>query len=130
MAGSAPDPGEDRPRSRVRDFWQLDVPLAVALVICTSATVIELNRALEGNWRAWVYSVEWPMIGAFCIWMWVRFRRQGASVTGVTQRWKDRVARYEAEAAADEDPELAAWRAYQRRVREDGRADHADGRAD
>ena len=93
-----PEAQEPRPRSRVRDFWTLDVPLAIALIICTTATVVELRRATEGNWRAWVYSVEWPMIGAFCVWMWIRFRRQGASVSGsvsgMAQRWRDRAESY------------------------------------
>ena len=118
--------GEERPRSRVRDFWTLDVPLVIALIVCTSATVIELSRAVDGNWRAWVYSVEWPMIGAFCVWMWIRFRRQGASVSGMTQRWKDRAASYAQEAdeepAGSVDPDLAAWQEYQRGVRNGERA--------
>lgn len=123
---SPPETEEERPRSRARDFWTLDVPLVIALIICTTATVIELRRATEGNWRAWVYSVEWPMIGAFCVWMWIRFRRQGASVSGVTQRWKDRAASYADEAPEEQsgdpvDPDLAAWQEYQRGVRKGDR---------
>lgn len=119
---SPPETEEERPRSRARDFWTLDVPLVIALIICTTATVIELRRATEGHWRAWVYAVEWPMIGAFCVWMWIRFRRQGASVSGVTQRWKDRAASYADEAPEEQsgkpvDPDLAAWQEYQRGVR-------------
>ena len=122
-----PEAQEERPRSRARDFWTLDVPLVIALIICTTATVIELRRATEGNWRAWVYSVEWPMIGAFCVWMWIRFRRQGASVSGMTQRWRDRAASYADEdgterAAAPVDPDLAAWQEYQRGVRNGDRS--------
>lgn len=119
---------EKAPRSRRRDFWQLDLPLIVVLGICISATVIEVGRAGAGNWRAAVYSIEWPIIGAFAIWMWVRFKREGGSFRGITQRWQDRVAQYEAEAAAadrepaqpeaEPDPELDAWRAYRASVRE------------
>ena len=121
-----PEAQEERPRSRVRDFWTLDVPLVIALIICTTATVVELRRATEGNWRAWVYSVEWPMIGAFCVWMWIRFRRQGASVSGsvsgMAQRWRDRAESYadeDRQGSAPEpvDPDLAAWQEYQRGVR-------------
>lgn len=124
----SPETEEERPRSRARDFWQLDVPLVIALVICSTATVIELSRAIDGNWRAWVYSFEWPMIGAFCVWMWIRFRRQGASVSGMTQKWRDRAASFEEEARRDEesrepvDPDLAAWQEYQRGVRNGDRA--------
>lgn len=121
---------EERPRSRVRDFWTLDVPLAIALIICTTATVIELSRAIEGNWRAWVYSFEWPMIGAFCVWMWIRFRRQGASVSGMAQSWRDRAASYadvdrQEEKPVPVDPDLAAWQEYQRGVRNGDRSSGA-----
>lgn len=105
------------PRNRKRDFWQLDVPLALVLILCTTLTIIELSRATDGIWRAWVYTFEWPMIAAFCIWMWHRFRTEGNPVKGATARWKAKVAQYEAEAkvddaAAEPDPELDAWRAH------------------
>lgn len=124
---------EDRPpRSRKRDFWQLDLPLIVVLGICISATVIEVGRAGAGNWRAAVYSIEWPLIGAFAIWMWIRFKREGGSFRGITQRWQDRVAQYEAQATAEDaasaaakdgtpreqDPQLDAWNTYRASVRE------------
>ena len=48
-------------RRRGRDVWQLDIPLAVALAICISATVIEFQRAGDGNWRAGIYMFEWPL---------------------------------------------------------------------
>ena len=123
-------PDDDRPptRSRKKDFWQLDLPLVVVLAICISATVIEVGRAGAGNWRAFVYSVEWPLIGAFAIWMWIRFKREGGSFRGITQRWQDRVAQYEAEADATEtakpqppaepDPQLDAWNTYRAGDRE------------
>lgn len=108
------------PRNRKRDFWQLDVPLALVLILCTTLTVVELSRATEGIWRAWVYTFEWPLIGLFAIWMWYRFRNEGNPVRGVTQRWRDRVAAMEAEASradsaqppAAVDPELDAWQGY------------------
>ena len=125
------DAWQERPRSRVRDFWQLDVPLALALILCTTFTVIEVMRASDGVWRAWVYMVEWPLIGAFCIWIWYRFKHEKGG--GFVRRWKERVARYSAQAEdqqatgsvsvtqpeAASDPELAAWREYQRKVRQE-----------
>jgi hypothetical protein len=117
----------ERRRRRVRDIWQLDIPLVVALGICVSATVIEFQRAGTGNWRAGIYMVEWPLIGAFCIWIWFRFRREGGSFRGMTRRWRERVARYEEEAAREAaesrvppgvDPELDAWREYTASIRE------------
>lgn len=123
-----PDPERPSARNRKRDFWTLDVPLIVVLALCISATVIEVNRAGAGNWRAAVYSIEWPLIGAFAIWMWFRFRREGGSFRGITKRWEERVARFEAEADAKEqqaaqapaepDPQAEAWNAYRASVRE------------
>ncbi len=134
-APDRPDFDEPQPRNRTRDFWQLDVPLVVALVICVSATIIEARRATDGNWRAVIYAVEWPLIGAFCVWIWYRFKKQGPSVASLTQRWRDRAAAMEDEAratepptdlsvadnapdAAPDDPQLAAWQQYQRDLRQ------------
>ncbi|MEI6363671.1 MAG: hypothetical protein WCP95_16250 [Actinomycetes bacterium] len=122
---------EQSPRaqgSRGRDFWQLDVPLVVVLALCTLITVIEVRRATEGVWRAWFYMFEWPLIGAFAVWIWYRYRHQGSVTRGLVDGWRDRVRQYEAEADAedavtrdvaprdaasrDADPELAAWRDY------------------
>jgi hypothetical protein len=126
---SVPEPGNDAPhaRNRVRDFWQLDVPLVVVLLLCIGITVIEARRAGDGVWRAWIYMFEWPLIAAFAVWIWHRFRTEGNPVKGTAQRWRDRVAEYEAEAAAeaeghdgpveteqDADPQIAAWQEYQR----------------
>jgi hypothetical protein len=124
-----PEPDDDaaRTRNRMRDFWQLDVPLVVVLLLCTGITVVEARRAGDGVWRAWIYMFEWPLIAAFTIWIWHRFRTEGNPVRGTAQRWRDRVAAYEAEAAAqdapdeepsaveqDPDPAISAWQEYQR----------------
>jgi hypothetical protein len=124
-------------RSRRRDFWQLDVPLVVVLTLCIVITIIEYRRANEGVWRAWIYLFEWPMIAGFAVWIWYRFKHEGGRA-GFVQKWKARVAQYEAEddaarqARAEEaqrrereeaqrrladDPELARWRDYQAEVR-------------
>lgn len=122
MSNAEPPPFDDsaapRPRSRVRDFWQLDIPLVIALILCTTFTIIEVQRASEGVWRAWVYMVEWPLIGAFCIWIWYRFKRESGG--GFVRQWKARAARF-AQDRDQEDPQLKAWRDYQRQVR-DGEA--------
>lgn len=113
-------------RSRARDFWQLDLPLAVVLTLCAVITVIEYTRATEGVWRAWIYLFEWPMIGAFAIWIWYRFKHESGG--GFVRRWRERVAAMAPDAADLEgapapppepaDLELEAWRAYQRSVRD------------
>lgn len=109
------DEQERPPRNRQRDIWQLHIPLVLVLTLCTTLTVIEVSRAADGNWRSWVYSFEWPAIGAFAIWMWYRFRTEGNPVKGITRRWNERVQKYQDEAAADEsqkDPQAQAWQAY------------------
>ena len=107
-----------RSSSRRRDFWQLHVPLALVLALCTVVTIIEVRRATEGVWRAWAYMVEWPMIGLFCIWIWNRYRKQGSVTRGLADQWRSRVERISAEAAADaptpavDDQGLEAWESY------------------
>jgi hypothetical protein len=118
---SEPDRTTPARRSRTRDLWQLHIPLVLVLTLCTVITVIEYRRATDGVWRAWVYLFEWPMIAAFSVWMWHRFRTEGNPARGMSKRWQERVARIEAEYDAEQaaraaDPELAAWRDYQERV--------------
>lgn len=122
------------PRNRQRDFWTLHVPLVLVLILCTVVTVIEFRRANEGVWRAWIYLFEWPLIAAFAVWMWYRFTHESGG--GFLRRWRERIANLEAEADRQErlereraerlraqaeqeatDPQLAAWREYQRDLR-------------
>ena len=105
-------------RDRKRDFWQLDLPLVLVLILCTVLTIVEIRRAGDGNWRAWVYSFEWPLIAAFAIWIWARFRAEGNPAKAAARRWRANIERFEREAAVEEqaqhDPELRAWRDYVR----------------
>ena len=108
--------------SRRRNFWQLDIPMVLAVAMCTVFTVIEVRRIGEGVWRAWAYAFEWPMIGLFCIWIRYRYRKEGSIAKGFSARWQARLARISA--AADEvpsapeaaprlvDPGLDSWRSY------------------
>lgn len=121
------------PRSRARDFWTLHVPLVLVLALCTVATIVEGRRALEGNWRAVFYTFEWPLIGAFAVVVWNRYRRKGTLSLGFAERWRRRIASYqdedaraEAEAAARaraeaerSTPEARAWQAHVERLNRD-----------
>lgn len=132
-----------RPRSRTRDFWQLDVPLVLVLILCTVLTIHQFGRATEGVWRSWVYFIEWPLIGAFSVWIWWRFKHEAGG--GFARRWRERAARFQqesvgppsvgpdapaapadaqavaaahaAQAEEEADPQLRAWREYQRELR-------------
>ncbi len=44
--------------------------LALAELICVSAFVFELERALSGNELSWAYVFEWPIFGGYAIYMW------------------------------------------------------------
>lgn len=117
----------DRDRRR-KQVWQLHVPLAVALMVCTAATVIEFTRATEGVTRAWAYTFQWPLFGLFAVWMWIRYRREDRGDTaarpnpfaGLTEYWRKRVEQAEAD-----EQEVAAWQAHVAELR---RREAAEGK--
>lgn len=49
--------------------------LALAEAICLSAFVVELERALSGNTLSWAYVFEWPILGAYAIYVWRKLLR-------------------------------------------------------
>jgi hypothetical protein len=89
--------------------------MVLGLALCAFLTIIEARRAGEGFWRAWVYTFEWPIIAAFIVWIWWRYKHEGQLTKGMIRKWRERVARYEREAREAEesdDPGLAAWRRH------------------
>ncbi|CAB4665292.1 unannotated protein [freshwater metagenome] len=50
----------------------LTVTLVVVFPFCLWAGWFEFGRAQSGNWRAWVYTFEWPFFGAIAIYLWRR----------------------------------------------------------
>lgn len=40
------------------------------VVLCLGAAAFELSRALGGNSLSWVYTIEWPLIAAYGIYIW------------------------------------------------------------
>lgn len=126
----------EKPRSRVKDLWQLHLPLVVVLAFCAVATIVEFRRAQEGVDRAWAYTFQWPIIGAFAVVVWNRYRKHGSITRSISAYFRNRVARFEAEALAEEerqrseqgldqdhspaaaDPDEVAWREHVRRLHE------------
>lgn len=125
----------DEKRSRVKDLWQLHVPLVVVLALCTFATVVVFGRAQQGVGRAWVYTFQWPIIGLFAVVVWNRYRKHGSITRSISNYFRARAARFEAEAIAEEeraraeaaagnvavlevDPDEVAWREHVRRLHE------------
>lgn len=126
----------EQQRSRVKDLWQLHLPLVVVLAFCAVATIVEFRRAQEGVDRAWAYTFQWPIIGAFAVVVWNRYRKHGSITRSISNYFRNRVARFEAEALAEEerqraspgpahdqqpaevDPDELAWREHVRRLHE------------
>jgi hypothetical protein len=117
---------KEKKAKRLRDLWQLDIPLVIAIALCTTFTIIEVRRAGEGISRAWAYSFQWPLIGIICCWIWYRYRTEGSVTKGFTSKWKSNLRKLEDEAQEverlaeqaqpkidDTDPELQDWRRYQ-----------------
>lgn len=118
---------EEKPRSRTKDFWQLHVPLIVVVAFCTFATIVEFRRAQEGVDRAWAYTIQWPVIGLFAVVVWNRYRRHGSITRSISRYYRERAARFEAEAAEHDrvsaqevpavpDPDELAWREHVREL--------------
>ncbi|MGD0378541.1 MAG: hypothetical protein ABSC30_01015 [Acidimicrobiales bacterium] len=60
----------------MRDMWtsRRAISLHVALVVfvpgCVALTWWQVSRALGGNTLSWVYTFEWPLFGAYAVYMW------------------------------------------------------------
>lgn len=49
--------------------------LVAAEAICATAFAIELSRAESGNTLSWAYVFEWPILGAYAVYVWRKLRR-------------------------------------------------------
>jgi hypothetical protein len=63
-----------QPVSPRQKMW-LTIGLIVVFPFCMWAGWFEFGRAHQGNWRAWVYTFEWPFFGAIAIYLWRRLIR-------------------------------------------------------
>ena len=106
---------------RWKDILTLHLPLVIVLALCTYATIKQYGRAQEGVQRSWAYTFQWPIIGAFAIVVWNRYRTHGNLTRWFTDRYRARVEAYRAEAEAAEaaeaapaapDPDAQAWEEY------------------
>ena len=108
-------------RSKVKDFWQLHIPLVLVLALCTFATIIEARRASEGVDRALIYTFQWPLIGVFAIVVWNRYRKHGNLTKWFTDRYRDRIRQFQREDAEIRtevtDPDEIAWREHLQELR-------------
>lgn len=49
--------------------------MLIAVPFCLWAGWFEFGRAEHGNWRAWVYTFEWPFFGGLAIYLWRRLMK-------------------------------------------------------
>lgn len=47
----------------------------ISMPFCMWAGWYEFGRAQNGNWRAWVYTFEWPFFGGVAFYLWRRMMR-------------------------------------------------------
>lgn len=66
-----------------RELWRIHAGLILAETICIPAFIIEINRAVGGNTLSWAYVFEWPILGAYAVYMW---RRLILDARGVPRR--------------------------------------------
>ena len=53
----------------------LTISMCAVVPLCLWAGWFEFGRAQHGNWRAWVYTFEWPFFAGLSIYMWRRLSR-------------------------------------------------------
>jgi hypothetical protein len=89
---------------------RVHLALALAEAVCASAFVVELTRAESGNALSWAYVFEWPVLGAYAVYVWRKLRCEEST---------------EPPAPATEG-EAAALERYNRFLDEVHRGDHPD----
>jgi hypothetical protein len=57
--------------TRKQKLW-LQITIFVAIPFCLWAGWFEFGRAQSGNWRAWVYTFEWPFFAFLAIYLYRR----------------------------------------------------------
>lgn len=53
----------------------LNISLFIVVPFCLWAGWYEFGRAQSGNWRAWVYTFEWPFFAAVSYYLWRRLSK-------------------------------------------------------
>ncbi len=102
MAEQPPVSSPPEARLPRREALRLHVTLAIGLVLCVAAFWFELSRALGGNALSWAYVFEWPLLGAFALYMWWQLLHPGRnnrlnrkvksldpSFSGMLERWEE-----------------------------------------
>ncbi len=88
------------------DALKANLTLALGLALCAVAFWIEMGRALGGNALSWAYVFEWPLLGAFAVYMWWQVVHPGGPAGRSTAP----------KLAPEFDGMLAAWEQHQREL--------------
>ncbi len=51
--------------------------LVLAEIICAAGFAVEFYRARAGNTLSWAYVFEWPIFGAYAVYVWRKLLRDG-----------------------------------------------------
>jgi len=97
-------PGDEKSPA-TKDAWKSHITLGVGLALCALAFWFELGRALRGNSLSWAYVFEWPLLGAFGVYMWWKVNHPGV---------RTRRSSRPSEVAPEFEGMLAAWQEHQR----------------
>jgi hypothetical protein len=68
---------------------KIHLGLVFAEIICVSAFIIELLRAMSGNELSWAYVFEWPFFGGYAIYMWRKLLNEGVAPSTSQERPSD-----------------------------------------
>ncbi|CAB4656331.1 MAG: hypothetical protein F2704_01050 [Actinobacteria bacterium] len=77
----------------------LVITLIFVFPFCMWAGWFEFGRAQSGNWRAWVYTFEWPFFGGIAIYLFRRLMR--GDVPKIPRPDLDALARAQDEEASE-----------------------------
>jgi hypothetical protein len=106
----APSTGQSPVRLSGKDAFWLHFTLAAGLIVCSGAFAFELWRALGGHTFSWMYVFEWPLFGAFAIYMWWNLLQGNDRVRRAPRKPS------QGEAASPPKEDLEAWNRYVRSV--------------
>ena len=98
---------------------RIHLGLFFAEVICVSAFALELTRALSGNTLSWAYVVEWPVLGAYAVYMWRKLLKDEESEPGA-------ISVADTSPREEEDPRLIEWNKYLAQVHSHDQSDQDD----
>lgn len=102
--------------------YRIHLGLLFAELICISAFILEISRALNGNTLSWAYVFEWPLFGCYAVYMWRRMLRdehaehEGKSTPVATGQ--------------TDDPRLQAWNDYLTKVHASDRVNESESKPD